>query len=373
VILSEGQILRDFRVLKLLGEGGMGEVWLAEDVNIERKVALKALYRQYSVDQELVERFRQEARIQSTLSHPNIVTLHSFFSHDGSYFIVMEYAPGISLRELIGKTGPIPFPRTLNIVSQILSALEYTHRKGIIHRDIKPSNIMIDTENGDEVKIMDFGIAKAMEDLSHTRTGTQMGTIWYMSPEQIHDVKNIDHRSDLFSLGIVLYEMLTGVKPYDISSESSFKIQSQIVYDPLPDPLLTYPHIPLWIVNLLRKLCEKDPAKRYQQASQALWDIQRMEVAPPVQEAPLKIAPEPSPASEPKSRSLWWILIPFGMIALLMLLTVLRQPKPETEPVFDKAKYEEKLPVYEEEAEPEVNPDSIQPASDPVAADSTAG
>lgn len=371
MILAEGQILRDFRVIRLLGEGGMGEVWLAEDVNIERKVALKALYRQYSLDQELVERFRQEARIQSTLSHPNIVTLHSFFCHDGSYFIVMEYAPGISLRDLILKTGPIPFPRTLNILSQILTALDYTHRKGIIHRDIKPSNIMIDTQHEDEVKIMDFGIAKAMEDLSHTRTGTQMGTIFYMSPEQVSDVKSIDHRSDLFSLGIVLYEMLTGVKPYDPSSESTFKIQSQIVYDPLPDPTLTYPHIPLWLVNLLRKMTEKDPVRRYQQASEVIWDIQRMEAPPPPEDKPVVLNPAPTAEVKAKRSSLWWILIPFGMIALFMLLSVLRQPKTEEEPVFDKSKYEEKVPVYQEETEPEPAADTTAaPAVTPAQPDS---
>ena len=369
MILAEGQILRDFRVLRLLGEGGMGEVWLAEDINIERKVALKALYRQYSVDQELVERFRQEARIQSTLSHPNIVTLHGFFSHDDSYFIVMEYAPGIDLRELIHRTGPIPFPRTLKIILQILSALDYTQRKGIIHRDIKPSNIMIDIDHDDEVKIMDFGIAKAMEDLSHTRTGTQMGTIYYMSPEQINDVKSIDHRSDLFSLGIVLYEMLTGTKPYDLSQDSTFKIQSQIVYDPLPDPTAVYAHIPLWLVNLLRKLCEKNPAQRYQQASDVIWNIQRMEAAPPKVEPAAVIAPVHIQTPKTKSNALWWVLIPLGMIVLLLILTVFQRPETQEEPTFDKTKYEEKLPVYEAEPEPVVVPDSIPAIEKPAKKD----
>ncbi|HPS39739.1 MAG TPA: serine/threonine-protein kinase [Candidatus Cloacimonadota bacterium] len=300
--LHEGLIVRDYRLLRQIGEGGMGQVWLAEDINIERKIALKILSARLSADAELVERFRQEAKLQSHLTHPNIVSLHGFFPFEGTYSIVLEYAPGISLKQLIATIGPIPFARALKILGQILDGLEYTHNKGIIHRDIKPSNIMVDIEHGDSVKIMDFGIAKALGDLSNTNTGAQIGTLYYMSPEQITDSKSIDHRSDIYSLGVLLFEMLTGQKPYDISTENAFKIQSQIVYDEIPDPTTIYPHIPQWLVSILYQMCAKNREERYQSINEIRADIRRM--SPPVRPEPVinlkhEAAPKPAPKLDP--------------------------------------------------------------------------
>lgn len=263
MVLQEGMQIREYRLIRQLGEGGMGIVWLADDINMGRKIALKVLFDHLSANNAFVERFKQEARIQSNLVHPNIVDIYAFFIYEDSYIIVMQYAPGISLSELIAKVGPIPFERCRRIFLQLLEALWHTHEKGIIHRDLKPSNIMIDVNNDDAVKVMDFGIAKAFTDLHLTKTGSQVGTLFYMSPEQIKDSRNIDNRSDIYSLGIVLYEMLTGRKPFDTDTDSTFDIQSKIVFEPLPDPTIIYPYIPSSIVQVLNKMCEKDPANRF--------------------------------------------------------------------------------------------------------------
>ena len=175
-------MIRDYQIIRSLGEGGMGEVYLANEVLLERQVAIKRLNPIYTRDPQFIQRFRNEARIQAQLTHENIVQLITFFSEADTHYMVLEYAPGHTLRDLIQQTGPIPEQRALGILRQITAALSHAHSKGIIHRDIKPSNIMIDTEHGDRVKIMDFGIARLMTDGHLTRTGTKMGTIMYMSP-----------------------------------------------------------------------------------------------------------------------------------------------------------------------------------------------
>ncbi len=268
--LKEGAVIRDYKVISLLGEGGMGKVWLAEDMMLGRKLALKVLSPQMAMDGSLVERFTQEARIQQKLKHDNIVSLIAFFQEAGTYYIAMEYAPGISLKQLISGIGPIPSERAVPIMEQILNALAYTHSLGIVHRDIKPSNIMIDTENSDHVMIMDFGIAKAVQDYGKTHTGSQIGTVYYMSPEQVKDSKRVDHRTDIFSAGVTFFEMLTGRVPYDTGTDSSFQIQTAIVNDPLPDPREIYPYIPEYLVQMLQTMCAKEANDRYADCSTVL-------------------------------------------------------------------------------------------------------
>jgi serine/threonine-protein kinase len=268
--LKEGAIIRDYKVISLLGEGGMGKVWLVEDTMLGRKLALKVLSPQMAMDNSLVERFTQEARIQQKLKHDNIVSLIAFFQEAGTYYIAMEYAPGISLKQLIGRTGPITSERAVPMMLQILSALAYTHSLGIIHRDIKPSNIMIDPDNQDHVMIMDFGIAKAVQDYGKTHTGSQIGTVYYMSPEQVKDSKRVDHRTDIFSAGITFYEILTGRVPYDTGTDSSFAIQTAIVNEPLPDPRQIYKFIPDYLVQMLQKMCAKDVGERFTDCNEIL-------------------------------------------------------------------------------------------------------
>jgi serine/threonine protein kinase len=221
--------LRDYVVIRPLGEGGMGTVYLATEKFLLRKVAIKVLNPLLSRDSQLVERFRQEARLQSTLSHPNIVALHAFFSEQDTYYMVMEYAEGETLKSLIDRLGPISEDRALQVFHRVVEAVEYAHGKGIIHRDIKPGNIMIG--DGDSVKVMDFGIAKAIGDQRLTKTGTKLGTLYYMSPEQVRAVKDVDRRTDIYSLGVTLYEMLTGSLPFDSGMESEFQVMQNIAVE----------------------------------------------------------------------------------------------------------------------------------------------
>jgi len=258
--LQPGTIIRDYEVLSLLGEGGMGEVYLAREKLIGRQVAIKRLSRHLTQDPQFTERFFNEARIQSQLIHPSIVTFFSLFEHEGLYHMVLEYAPGSTLRHLIQQTGPIPEQRAIPIFRQILTALEHAHGKGIIHRDIKPSNIMIGA--GDSVKVMDFGIARIVQDSHLTKTGSKLGTPAYMSPEQVRARKDIDHRSDIFSAGIVFYEMLTGRLPYLCNTESDYEIMDEIVRKPLPDPREVYQFISDASVDLLPRVCAKDREQR---------------------------------------------------------------------------------------------------------------
>jgi len=346
--LRSGTTIRDYRLISRLGEGGMGEVWLAEDINIERKIALKVLSSQLVRDSSLVERFRQEAKILANLLHPNIVTCWGFFSQDQDYYLAMEYAPGINLKTLISQTGPLPYQRAVHILRQILEALAHTHSKGIIHRDIKPSNIMIDTANNDMVKVMDFGIAKALADFSMTRTGMQIGTLYYMSPEQINDSKSVDHRSDIFSLGILFYEMLTGRIPYDTDTDSSYKIQHAILTEQLPSPLTIYPYIPKELITILDHMCEKDMNTRYQNVNGIISDLAKVSSPSPepvtlsrMPNRQNQVKPELIPLPEKqvrqssgkKTNPLVYIIPAVILIAALLYIFVL---KGKDKPVADK-------------------------------------
>ncbi len=276
MMISEGSTLRDYRILSKLGEGGMGSVYLAEDTMLDRKVALKVLNPVLTTDPQFTERFRHEAKVQASLIHPNIVALHTFFEDTGKFCIVMEFVEGITLKELIKRNGPIPEKRTIKIISQVLDALAYAHSKGIIHRDIKPSNIIID--KGDLIKIMDFGVAKILGgEQSLTKTGGAVGTIWYMSPEQIRAEKDIDQRSDIYSLGITLFEMLTGKIPYDESTNSDFIVMQQIVGNDIPDPRDIYPCISEGLVNIVKKMTNKNKGERFNSCLEIIKKLENPE------------------------------------------------------------------------------------------------
>lgn len=258
----------NYRVISLIGEGGMGKVYLAEDEMLDKRVALKVLNLELSQEPQFIDRFKQEAKIQSILVHPHIITLHNLLVDNNRYFIVMEYAEGITLKELIQKTGPVNESRALKIFAQTLDAVGYAHSRNIIHRDIKPSNIMVSLN--DDVKIMDFGIAKLLGERSLTGTGAKVGTLYYMSPEQIERPKDIDYKTDLYSLGIVLFEMVTGNLPFNIDTESDFKLMNEIVNAPLPDPRKYYPHISDKTLELISTLTQKDKNLRFANCAQTL-------------------------------------------------------------------------------------------------------
>ncbi len=254
--------IRDYKIIKKIGEGGMGTVYLASDTMLERNVAIKVLNSLLTMDSQFTDRFRHEAKVQASLIHPNIVTLYNYFREGDNYCMVMEYVEGDTLKQLITNTGPLPEQKVVWLLNQILEAVGYAHKKGIIHRDIKPSNILLTGDN--TAKILDFGIAKILQDKGLTKTGTKMGTIYYMSPEQIKAVKDIDHRTDIYSIGVTLYEMLSGRIPFNVDTDSDFEIMNEIVTGEIKDPREYYPHISDWLVDILFASVHKDRTKRIQ-------------------------------------------------------------------------------------------------------------
>ncbi|MBK8662430.1 MAG: serine/threonine protein kinase [Ignavibacteriales bacterium] len=258
----ENQIIKDeYRIIRKIGEGGMGTVFLAEDLLMQQEVAIKLLHMAMTTDPEIVERFKTEAKAQYKLTHPYIVKLTRLVQNGEHYFIVMEYVEGMTLKEMLAKTGLLPEDRALPIFHKILRGLAYAHSQGIIHRDIKPGNIIID-KNGNP-KITDFGIAKILGDKGLTQTGTKLGTVYYMSPEQIKNPKGVDQRTDVYSLGITLYEMLTGKLPYNTGLDSEYDLMNEIVNTPIKNPLDFYPHISPGVVKMIYHMTSKDKLERY--------------------------------------------------------------------------------------------------------------
>ena len=261
-------IIQNYRLLSKLGEGGMGEVWLAEHVTIARKVAIKILHAHYSRNADLRARFRNEAVTLSKLQHPNIVAFYDLIEADEHICLVMEYVKGRNLDEIIRwETGPLTPGRLGAIFKQILLAFDHAHRAGVIHRDIKPSNFML-TDDG-TLKVLDFGIAKLLaDDQQLTRTGTRMGTTFYMSPEQV-DGGKVDQRSDIYSLGVTLFVLATGKNPYE-GETVEFKVYSRIVQEPLPLASSVYPGVTAAVDRLIQRATAKDPNARFQSCGEFL-------------------------------------------------------------------------------------------------------
>lgn len=272
--------IQHYRIVSQIGAGGMGSVYLAEDEMLDRKVAIKVLNPLLTSDAHFRDRFRQEARLQASLIHSHIVALHSFFEDNGSYCMVMEYAEGETLKQMIERTGPVPEERAIRIFGQMLEAVGYAHSRGIVHRDLKPSNVIVSPS--DEVKIMDFGIAKLLGEKGMTRTGTKMGTLYYMSPEQVKNAKDIDARTDVYSLGMTLYEMLAGRLPFDAIEElGDFEVMTAIVNQEFPSPTHFYPHISENTGELVRRSLMKKREDRIGSTSEMLNLISEVKLALP--------------------------------------------------------------------------------------------
>ncbi len=254
-----GEKIGQYRILEKLGEGGMGVVYKGIDESLDRQVAIKMLNPELSRDPQLMARFQAEAKAQAALNHTNIAMVYSFLEHQGNHFMVIEYVDGETLDAMIQRRGPIPYAEAIPIFKQALLGIGHAHRSGIIHRDIKPSNIMVNKQG--LAKVMDFGIAKILGGRSMTRTGTRIGTLLYMSPEQIQN-RPVDIRSDIYALGCTLYEMITGRVPFD--SESDFQVMAEHVNTPPPRPTLFYPYTPRGLENAILKSLQKDPNQRFQ-------------------------------------------------------------------------------------------------------------
>jgi serine/threonine protein kinase len=229
------QQIGPYKIIFELGQGGMAIVYLAEKGNLNKKVALKVLRTDFNSNTQIRGRFLSEAKKMNNLSHPNIVEVHDLIDKTDFVAIELDYIEGQTLKQYIEKKGALTDGEIERFFKEMLDAVEYINKKGFVHRDIKPSNFML-TQNG-TIKLTDFGIAKNMGDdnidYTGTATGMQMGTPKYMSPEQVRNTKDVDYRSDIYSLGVVLWEMVTGRVPYDIQTESTFDVFRKIVDEPL--------------------------------------------------------------------------------------------------------------------------------------------
>ncbi len=255
----------------LIARGGMAEVYRAHDRLLDRPVALKVLFPELSVDRSFVERFRREAQAAANLSHPNIVPVFDWGEDTGTYFIVMEYIDGRPLSSILKSAGPLSAERTADIGAHVAAALGYAHKHGVVHRDVKPGNVLI-TDDG-QVKVTDFGIARAVNtEESLTQTGAVMGTATYFSPEQAEGL-GVDSRSDIYSLGVVLFEMVTGRPPF--LGESPVAVASKHVRDNPPAPRELNPQVPPTFEAIILKSMAKDPAHRYATAEELRADLVR--------------------------------------------------------------------------------------------------
>ncbi len=254
-----------YRLDRKLGEGGMATVYCGTDVLLRRRVAIKVLREQYAADEEFVRRFYQEAESAAKLSHPNIVNTFDVGRQDSTYFIVMELVDGPSLAEIIAADGRLPEPVAIDYATQIASGLAYAHRQGLLHRDIKPANILVTKD--DVVKLSDFGIARAVsqQTMALTKPGLVMGSVYYISPEQAQE-HEIHETADLYSLGVVLYQMLTGKLPY--TGESPVTVALKHIGDPVPTIDGAATGVSPALGSIVNRLLQKKPEHRFASASE---------------------------------------------------------------------------------------------------------
>jgi serine/threonine-protein kinase len=362
-----------YRILHKIGSGGMADVYCAEDSHLGRRIALKLLYRRFAQDSEFVERFRREASSAAGLQHPNVVGVYDRGEFDDTYYIAMEYCEGRSLKDVIRAEAPLDVRRAIAITRQVLLAARFAHRRNVIHRDLKPHNVILDAEDG--VKVTDFGIARAgASDI--TQAGAIMGTAQYLSPEQAQG-QPVTEASDVYSIGVVLFELLTGKAPFE--GESAVAIALMHVNQPAPSPQDLVPTIPSELNAVVLKALAKDSAERYPDAESFLRDLDAVEArldrgpvdtestavfaplaagAPPVNAPPppspvptavappasadgpaaaeaavVDVPPPPPPPSEPPEqrpsrRRWWWILPALAVLAIGLLVFVLANKSP---------------------------------------------
>ncbi len=272
--MPEGTIVdARYKIVGRLGTGGMADVFLAEDQQLGRKLALKLLHSRFAEDAGFVERFRREAQAAAGLQHPNVVGVYDRGAYDGTYYIAMEYVPGRTLKQLVTEEGPLDPVRAIDLVCEILKAVRFAHRRGVIHRDLKPHNVIVD--ESDHAKVTDFGIARAgASDM--TETGSILGTAQYLSPEQAQGLA-VSPSSDLYSVGVILYELLTGRVPFD--AEAAVTVAIKHVSEAPVAPRTLNPMIPPELEQITLWALNKNPVDRPADAEEFLRTLKHARAA----------------------------------------------------------------------------------------------
>ncbi len=309
--LSVGDTIGDYRILEEIGRGGMGRVFRVEHAITRRVEALKVLMGGRPEAPQEAARSLREIQLQASLNHPNIAAVHNAFWHDENLILVMELIEGCSLRAVL-EAGRVPLTTTLKYAHQALSALSYAHENGVIHRDISPANIMID--HAGVLKLTDFGLAKGPGDARLSQTGAPLGSLWYMSPEQVRGATS-EARSDIYSLGAVLYELTLGKKPFD--GESAFAIMAEQVGTPPTPPIEVDPNVPPAFSAAILQALEKDPNRRFQTAAEFQEVVTRIRSS---MNASTGMSP-PTPAS------FWTLWARPAVLSLLLLATSISSPR----------------------------------------------
>ncbi|MGZ4789054.1 MAG: protein kinase domain-containing protein, partial [Terriglobales bacterium] len=309
-----------YRVEKLLGQGGMGAVYKAYDLDLDRMVALKLVRPELMVHAETMARFRQELLLASKISHRNILRIHDLGDAAGMKFISMAYVDGEDLHHVLLREGRLPLPRMMHIAKQLCSALDAAHSENVVHRDLKPQNIMLGS--GDLVQVSDFGLAKSIGAdavTGMTQSGEMLGTPRYMAPEQV-EAKTVDSRTDIYALGLIFYEMVTGDVPF--TAETTLQLMYKRAHESPPPPNTVIPDIPQWLNNIIVKCLECDPARRYQSARDILNDLEN-ERGPDT--APRKVQDKSAQVTftVPAARKTWVIS---GALAIVLLGSTLALP-----------------------------------------------
>jgi eukaryotic-like serine/threonine-protein kinase len=258
-----------YELIELIGKGGMSSVYKAHDRLLDRQVAIKVLHPHFTADEEYVERFRREARSVAQLSHPNIVTVIDRGEDEGRQYIVFEYVEGENLKQLLERTGPMPVRETLVLGLQMARALSFAHGRGLIHRDVKPQNVLLNPDG--QAKMTDFGIARSVDVQGVTITGTVLGTSEYIAPEQARG-QQVDAQTDVYSLGVVLYELLTGGVPYD--GDNFVTVALRHVNEPVPSVLERRPEIPPRIALAVERAMAKSPDERYESMGELAEELE---------------------------------------------------------------------------------------------------
>src|SRR5215813_7029755 len=260
--LEIGSVVGDYQITGVLGEGGMGKVFKVRNTISDRTDAMKVLLPDLVSEPELADRFLREIKVLASLNHPNIAGLRTALRFENQLLMIMEMVEGMSLDQRLRQGGRLPVGEAVRYISQVLSALACAHERGIVHRDVKPANMMVMPDG--TLKLMDFGIAKTAADTKLTMTGTTLGSLYYMSPEQIMGNQPLDARADLYSVGVSLYELVTGKRPFD--GDSQFAIMSaHLEKTPVP-PVTIDPSLPQALNDLILMSVAKEPGQRFQTA-----------------------------------------------------------------------------------------------------------